>query len=563
MALTLSRNLSGQLMPVRNPLIARINAEHYVTTQPTESRIEIIFRPPLLDQDAIFFTIDGTSFTLYIDYQESLSGGNDYETIWSGYGTTYNATLFQDQYQQRLSTIPFLYQNFEIAKGNINIFGWFRIIFKARKPGAVLNASFALGNWMETPIITNGQTLATADNYLINADLYMGRGLPAQHLVDKLYAYPVIPPAPDEAFGTLHLDTIINKAILKEATTAITEIFPRLNPEYSPNFLWPTILRFNHFLRAVTVKFWETYGEPAIDRPIHSETFFAISAGLAPSELLSFNQSTLLRRWLTNRPMAKETTRAADDFIYFATWKDDTIPIQIWLKAYRENTLAVNALVFDVVDISSNESASRHYQIWQLSTNFYRHELADLDNPDAITHYSFQMVNKTTGNPIGQAYTLILTDAQPDYNLPFADLVLAKSFDHYSYRIWFLNSFNTWENLTAEVPFEKSLQTSGEEFERSRTWENFNREIEAQFQNEEPEVRSTYKASTGYKDSKLNMSLGEELLRSSHVILEDGARRIPISIRRESFKIWNDLDFLHEISFEFAVAHSRKVHDKW
>lgn len=563
MALTLTRNLPGLLMPVRNPLMARINAEHYITQQPTESRIEILFRPPQLDQDAIFFTIDGQSFTLYIDYQSTLSGGNNYETIWSGYGTTYNGNTFQNQYLERLSAIPFLYQNFIISKGSINVFGWFRIIFKAKKPGAVLNATFALGNWFEVANIINGDSMQTNDNYLINADLFIGPTITDQKLLEKLYAYPVVPSPSAQPFGTLHLDTIINKAILSEAKQHITQIFPRLTAEYIPSFNWLQVNPFNHFLRAVTVKYWETYGEPAIDRPIHSTAFFALSAGLPTHQLSNFHAHTLLRRWLTNRPMLRNSTRAADDFIYFATWKDDTAFTQVWLKAYRGVNQIFQSLVFQVSDISGTEQAQRPFQIWQLSTNFYQHDLADHDNPEPLTHYSFQMIDGNTSQPMSEQYIIMLTDPKPDYSKPLAMLLTEAPLSQYSYRLWFLNSFNTWENLTAEVPLEKTLQTKGEEYERNHTWENFNSEIEAQFQNEEPEVRSLYRASTGYQDNKYNLALGEELLRSSQVILEDGNRRIPININRDSFKIWNEQDFVHQIAFDFTIAHSRKVHDKW
>jgi hypothetical protein len=560
MPLSLSRNLPGQLMPVGNPLIARLQTDEYVLHPGSPSYVLLTFYQPQLDQGAIAFNVNNEGFTLYIDYQNPPSG-NAYEVFWSGYGTAFTPSAFAQQYLQRLSAVPFIYRNFTLSIEQIGG-NFFTLRFSTRQAGVPLTASVDVLSWATAAAPVIGTAPAFADNFVISADLYLSYISGEERFIDSLYAFPNrIEDQPTQAEAFLHLDKIIYSTIAKEASLNIEPIFPKLNSDYAPSFNWQTVEPFNHFLRIATLRYWQTFGEPPQDYPIAVESFHAISAGLAVPHLAGFSETTLLRRWLTHRPMVRYATRQEDDFLYFATKRGDSIAVKILLKAYSGSAQQLELEVWNYTQLP--DALKRPFQVWQLSANFFRHELADLDMPTPLTHFSIQMLNASDNQPISELYMVVLTDSPPDYAGSPASWILMPPHALYHYRLHFLNSFSTWESLSIEVPLEKSLESKGEELERARSFDNFHREMQAQFSSQKPQSRSIYKASTGYKDDKPNTALALELLNSPLVFLEDGARRIPINIKRETFRVWNDLDFLHEVSFEFYIGHPANLFDKW
>jgi hypothetical protein len=357
------------------------------------------------------------------------------------------------------------------------------------------------------------------------------------------------------------------KKIISESRSIIRNIFPKLMSDENIDIgtVYDTVQEFSHFLRLVTLRYWQRYGSPANDFAIKESQFYGFAGGVSYSELQNFSHTQLTRRWLTNRPMVRYQYRGDDDWLYFMT---TTVGMEnlgelpkVLISVYRGAQLlrAFSLFVFQA------QSPKYPFQIWEHSTNFFRLELADdeIDFGLPTTHYTRQVVKNVNNQPISPLYTVILLGEMPDYSLPVSQWRQFETEQEYTYKLIFMNSFNVWESMTVHIPLEKSLNSKGEEIERARTFENFADELEAQYQQEEPVNRSSYKATTGYSDSKQNMAFAEELVNAPVVVIADGKRRIPINIRRDSFKVWNDEDFLHSIEFEFSVAHQQRNYDKW
>jgi hypothetical protein len=561
-------NYNTPIVPLRNPLIARILSDEYILAAGAPYVFTLSVTAPNSNNGYINFTINDLTFQLGI-VNDPVNPAFEHLNIWSGYGVPFDPQTFAAQYLERLLSIHFLYQNFNITIQSVGVSNFvLRFETKVKGPTVALNI-FNLP-FINSSVQSTGSPRQVRDNFLFNIDVYsQALGSNTSIKIASLYAYPRInPDNENQGLGEVYLNELLYKHIIYESRQIIRSIFPKLMSDEDPDntIFYPTVEEFSHFIRLITLKYWQRYGPTPVDFAIKTLQRYAFAGGVSYKDLNPFSTSKLVNRWLTNRPMVRYQTRGDDDFLYFMS---TTIGVEntaeyprVLVTAWSFTEQRAQFYLFRLID----QSPRYPFQVWQHSTNFFRLELPDYEAgyPTPITHYTFQIQKSGGANqPYSPLYTVILTDEMPDYSQPVNQWRRFEPEQEYTYKLFFLNAFNVWETLTVHIPLEKTLTSKGEEIERPRTFDNFADELEAQFEQEEPMNRSSYKATTGYADSKENMAFAEELLNAPVVVLCDGKRRIPINIKRESFKVWNDEDFLHSVEFEFTVAHEQRNYDKW